>query len=134
VQEFSKEYQASGCHVLTLETLKSIAGVLHNSVRPGMNREDFAFESLYTSVYHLLQAVSLELTAASSLSSSVTSTAAPAATNMTFNSMFPQIMSLSSQLSSTMQTLDLNTPVVFTVDHKKTVLLHVVCILEGCLR
>ena len=108
-QEFSAEYQRSGCHTLSIETLEKIAFVLHNSVSPGLDRTDFAFESLFSSIYHLLQAINNNLSLPSSSTSSTSSSP-----TLTFAGAFPQILTLTSG-----QNVDLDSG--WSSGHKKQV-------------
>ncbi|XP_070182767.1 polycystin-1-like [Littorina saxatilis] len=108
--EFSAEYQTTGGHTLMLQSMQNIVTVLKASVQAGLDREDFAFPSLLSSVYHLMQAVSQD-----SSTTSYSST-----TSTSFADAFPQLVSTSSRLGIGVQTLDFSTTALST-DHKTTV-------------
>lgn len=108
-QEFSEEYQISGCHTLMIQTLQDIVTVLQTSVQSGLDREDFAFQSLFSSLYHLMEVVNLD-----SSSTSTTTTSA------SLIDTFPQFVDLSSQLSTNLQVLD-SSATTLSTEHKMSV-------------
>ncbi|XP_076458276.1 polycystin-1-like [Babylonia areolata] len=102
---YSAEYQVSGCQTLILQSLETITNVLQRSVRAGLDRDDFAFPNLYTTVYNLMEALSSS-SSSSSTSSSTTSLA----------DYFPQFASISStSWGTSTRTLDFSTAAVSTV-------------------
>ena len=91
-----------------IQTLQDIVAVLQTSVRSGLDRQDFAFQSLISSLNHLMDAVNLH-------SSTSTTTASTSLADT-----FPQFMGLSSQLSTNLQVLDFSATTL-TTEHKTSI-------------
>nr|KAG5687377.1 hypothetical protein BaRGS_019881 [Batillaria attramentaria] len=109
--EFSAEYQTSGSHLLLIQSLQNIVTTMSQSVQPGLDREDFAFRSLLSSAYHLMEAVNLNLVSSTVVTVPMTTSA--------LTSSFPDLVHMTQDLSSLLQTLDFTSTITET--HKKYV-------------